>query len=327
MPFAFALVASAMIHAAALLGDWDLPGTHPPETPVAIEAVLAKPAATPAPVEQPAPRPAADKPRPRTIAAAPKPVATTSPVPAAPNPLPAEPMPASAPTAVPPAPTLEPAPPTPIRIALPGKGRVRYGITRGEGGFVIGQSVHTWQHDGLTYTLQSVTETTGLAAVFKPARVVQSSQGEITAEGLRPREFRHERVSGLDTASFDWERRVVAYAGREDSLAAGTQDFLSMFYQLVLLAPRVGALDVPIATGRKLETYRVEVLGEESLALPSGERRALRLKTGSGNDTIEVWLAVGDGDATRGLPLKIRFTDRKGEIFDQLADESAPETQ
>ena len=325
MPFAFALVASAMIHAAALLGEWDLPGTHPPETPVAIEAVLAKP---PAPVAQPTPRPAADKPRPRTIAAAPKPVAPTSPVPAAPNPLPAEPMPAPAPTVVPPAPILEPAPPTPIRIALPGKGRLRYSITRGEGGFVIGQSVHTWQHDGLTYKVQSVTETTGLAAVFKPARVVQTSQGEVAAEGLRPREFRHERVSGLDTASFDWERRVVAYAGREDSLPVGTQDFLSMYYQLVLLAPKAGTLDVTIATGRKLETYRFDVLGEESVALPSGERRALRVKTGSGNDSIEVWLAVGDGAETRGLPLKIRFTDRKGEIFDQLADESAPgETQ
>jgi hypothetical protein len=205
---------------------------------------------------------------------------------------------------------------------LPGKGRVRYTITRGEGGFVVGQATHTWEHDGLTYKLQSVTETTGLAAVFKPARVVQSSQGEVTAEGLKPREFRHERVNGLDTANFDWTRRVVAYAGREDSVAVGAQDMLSMYYQLVLLAPKGGALELPIATGRKLENYRFEVLGEETVALPSGERRAVRLRTRSGNDTIELWLGVGKDADTRGLPLKIRFIDRKGEIFDQLAEDT-----
>jgi len=153
--------------------------------------------------------------------------------------------------------------------------------------------------------------------VFKPARVVMSSRGEVTADGLRPLEFRHERVGGLDTAAFDWTRRTVAYAGREDAVAPRAQDMLSMYYQLVLLAPASGAVELPIATGRKLENYRFEVVGDEAVALPSGERRATRLKTRSGGDTIELWIGTG----TRGLPLKIRFTDRKGEVFDQVADE------
>ncbi|MDP1613027.1 MAG: DUF3108 domain-containing protein [Sulfuritalea sp.] len=225
------------------------------------------------------------------------------------------------PVAASPAPTFVSAAPIPASIALPGKGRVRYAITRGEGGFVVGQAVHAWEHDGFTYKLQSVTETTGLAALFKPARVLQSSQGEVTAEGLKPREFRHERVGGLDTASFDWARRMVSYAGREEGITAGAQDMLSMYYQLVLLAPKSGALEIPIATGRKVENYRFEILGEEVVALPSGERRATRLRTRSGSDTIELWLAVGKDAEMRGLPLKIRFTDRKGEIFDQLAED------
>jgi hypothetical protein len=205
---------------------------------------------------------------------------------------------------------------------------VRYTITRGDAGFVIGQVVHTWEHDGFTYKLESVAETTGLAALFRPARVIQSSQGEVTAEGLRPREFRHERVGGLDTASFDWVRGVLAYDGRAVSVAVGTQDMLSMYYQLVLLAPKSGNVDMPIATGRKLEIYRFEILGEEVVALPAGERRAMHLKTRSGNDTIELWLGVGKGADMYGLPLKIRFTDRKGEIFDQLAEDIVPrETQ
>ena len=343
MPIALALVASALIHAAALLGGgWDLPGAHDADPPAAIDAVLTRPAPPPAaapaaapvaaPVAKPEPRPRVDKPRPPPVA-----VAASEAVEPATIPMPAEPSAAPAvpaeqpPAAVPPAPTIEPvppAPPMPVSIALPGKGRMRYVITLGEGGFVIGRSVHTWQYDGLTYIVQSVTETTGLAAFLKPARVLHRSEGDITAEGLRPREFRHQRVNGLDTASFDWQRGIVAYAGREDAIVAGTQDFLSMYYQLVLMAPRSGALDVPIATGRKLETHRFQVLGEESVALPAGERQAMHLKMQSGNDSIEVWLAVGIGADARGLPLRIRLTNRKGEIFDQLADDTDPgETQ
>ena len=336
MPLLLALAASAVIHAAALLGPgWELPGLGEPEAPATIDAVLATPAARPeaAPAAKPAAKPPVDKPR--RLAAAAQSSSDSAPVAAA-NPS-APPMETPPPVAVSPAPSardtasgaaggisFSSAAPVPASIALPGKGRVRYTITRGEGGFEVGQAVHAWEHDGLTYKLQSVTETTGLAALFKPARVLQSSQGEVTAEGLKPREFRHERVNGLDTASFDWTRRVVSYGGREDGIAVGAQDMLSMYYQLVLLAPKGGTLDMPIATGRKLENYRIEVLGEEVVALPAGERRASRLRIRSGGDTIELWLVVGKDAEMRGLPLKIRFTDRKGEIFDQLAADIDP---
>lgn len=321
MPFALALLASALLHGAALIGPgWPLPGLNEAETPPAIEAVLTKPAAAldAAPVDKPTPRPPpADKPRPRRVSSAAPATASNA---SAPGAVQAE----APPAAVPAEPTSEPvasAPaqaPAPVQhSALPGKGRVRYVVTRGEGGFVVGQTVHTWEHDGISYKAQSVAETTGLAALFKPVRVMQSSEGELTAEGLKPHEFRHQRVAGLDMASLDWARRVVAYAGREESIAPGTQDMLSLYYQLVLLAPQNGALDIPIATGRKLESFRIEVLGEESVALPAGERRAMRLRTRSGNDSVELWIAAD----MRGLPVKIRITDRKGDIFDQVVQD------
>lgn len=327
MPFALALVASALLHAAALVSSgWTLPGTHEPEPPQTMEAVLARPPlrSEPAPEAKPAPRPPAARPRPATAA---QPVlAASKPAPA----VPLEPPPAvePVPVAVAPAPAPEPAAPVPAKTALPGKGSLRYVITRGEGGFVIGQAIHSWEHDGFRYRLKSLTETTGLAAVFKPAQVFQSSQGEVTDDGLRPREFRHERAGGIDTASFDWPARIVTYGARREAIVAGTQDMLSMYYQLVLLSPVSGTLEMPIATGRKLENYRFEVLGEEVLALKSGDRRALHVRTRSGDDTIELWLRIGPGGAARGLPLKIRFIDRKGEIFDQVADEpEMPQSQ
>jgi hypothetical protein len=219
MPFALALVASALLHAAALVGSgWTLPGTHEPEPPQTIEAVLAKPPlrSEPAPEAKPAPRPPTCR--------RPRPATTAQPVLAADKPAPAPPLSSRRLRSSRPRSPWRPRRPSRAcragagRIALPGKGRLRYVITRGEGGFVVGQAVHSWEHDGFTYKLQSVTETTGLAAVFKPARVFQSSRGEVTDDGLRPLEFRHERVGGIDTASFDWGRRIVAYAGREEAV-------------------------------------------------------------------------------------------------------------
>ena len=329
MPLLIAFAASALLHAAALVGSgWALPGSDEAEPPTTtIEAVIARPAPKAETPPKAAPRPPAARQRnsPASLAGAPGPAMTVpSPEPSS-TVAPAAPLPVP-PPAAPPAAMPEPVAPAPPTTALAGRGQVRYAITRGEGGFVVGQAIHTWEHDGFRYRLRSVTETTGLAALFKPARVVQSSEGELAGEGLQPREFRHERVGGVDTASFDWPGRAVAFAGRREAIVGGTQDMLSMYYQLVLLAPTQGALDMPIATGRKLENYRFEVLGEETLALPAGQRRALRVRTRSGGDTIELWLHAGEGAASRGLPLKIRFIDRKGEIFDQIADE-AGETQ
>ncbi len=326
MPLVLALLASTLLHVAAVVAPgWVVPDALDSDLPPTIDAVLAKaPERTEAaPVAKPAPRPAR-KPAPPSAAQPVVAAATPSELP----PVATPPPPVEEPVAVPPAPTIEPAAPVPANTALPGRGRMRYVITRGERGFVIGQAVHSWDHDGFGYRLKSMTETIGIAAVFKPVQVFQSSQGEITDAGLQPREFRHERAAGIDTANFDWVRRVVAYAGREDSLSEGTQDLLSMYYQLVLLAPRSGAVEMPIATGRKLANYRFDVLGEETLDFPAGERRTVHIRARSGNDIIEMWLPIGEGEQSRGMPLKIRITDRKGEIYDQIADDlSSTETK
>ena len=344
MPLVLALVASALFHIGVVVAPgWALPEALESDLPPTIDAVLVKAPvraetvpvrAETAPVTKPVTNPV-----PRGIPPAVAPAAAE-----AQHGLPAVASPAAEETAraLPPAPSArdtvsgsagnitieEPPLAQPAKTALPGRGRMRYIVTRGGGGFVIGESVHSWDHDGFTYRLESLTETTGLAAVFKPARIVQSSRGEVGAAGLRPREVRHERAAGIDSASFDWLRGIVAYAGREASLAEGTQDMLSMYYQLVLLAPRSGTVEMPIATGRKLATYRFEVLGEETLSFATGERQTVHIRTRSGNDNIEMWLPLGTGEQARGMPLKIRIIDRKGDIYDQIADDlSSTETK
>ena len=210
-----------------------------------------------------------------------------------------------------------------IKLAgLPGEGRLRFLITYGTSDLIVGQNVFTWKHDGHTYTAKSVTQTTGLVALFKPARVVQESHGDITPAGLQPLAFSNEGKRGTDTAHFNWQARTLSYAGHEDLLPAGTQDMLSMYFQLVLLLASANPpdpLELPIATGRKLERYRFELLGEEPLLYQGAPHAALHLKTRNGNDTIEIWIARD----VSILPIKIRFTDRKGEVFEQIAEEMA----
>lgn len=323
MPLLFAFVASMGMHVAILLGPgWGLPLGQDPDPPTTLDAVIARPAprVEPAPVKAPQKTTPS---KPRIVAESPAPTPEAPSMPPTERTVaatPPEPSPAPAPAPAPP--VVEAAAPVPVKTALPGRGSARFKVTRGEGGFVIGQAIYTWEHDGFRYRLKNLIETTGLAAVFKPVQSLASSEGEVTADGLRPSQFRQERVGGVDTASFDWLGRFVSYAGRRDPIVNGTQDLLSMYYQLMILAPTQGAVEMPIATGRKLETYRFEVLGEVALATARGERRTILVRARGGGDTIEIWLPAGEGAITRGMPLKIRFIDRKGEVFDQIADDT-----
>ena len=254
----------------------------------------------------------------------PAPQAPLAPLPPAPEtataPSPATPSLPQASTVAAPPPALAVAePPPPPGVDLPRQGRIQFNVSRGDQGLVVGRAVHRWRLDGGRYELSNVTETTGLAAIFRPVRMVQSSVGALSGSTLQPREYRSERDGKLvDAASFDWSAKRLSYGGRSVPLLAGAQDMLSAFYQLGRQAAEAG-MELPLTTGRKFEIYSFLLLGEEKLTLPFGEVRTIHLKSGGepGRDATEVWLAP----SMRGLPLKIRYTDREGEAFNQIAAE------
>lgn len=331
------LALSLLLHLALFVAPgWRLPTLESDADSAQLDAHLVPPVrrAAPPPATKPrAPRRVAAQPRPKAATPAAEPIvgpavesavesstqATTvraAPGGAGPATAAAEPVqPAAAPAEPPP----KPEQPPPEPLPLPRQGHIRFAVSRGDQGFIIGQAVHRWSHDDKTYVLNSVTETTGIAALFRRARVVQTSEGEITPDGLRPLYYRTERngVAG-EAASFDWQARKLTYSGaRVATLVPGAQDMLSLFYQLGQHLPAEHSA-VMIATGKKFERYAFAVKGEEKLSLPFGEQRVLHLVSGGeGSEATEIWL----GMELRGLPLKVRYTDRNGDSFVQVAEE------
>lgn len=312
-PFWLALAASLMLHAAMLASPgWGLPFSEDEPGATLLDAQLAIPqaarTATPLPAAKPPPRPR-PPPAPK---AAPAPVENAV----------AMPQPDPAPVTSEPAVAAEVAQPDPpLRTvtyadSFPRNGRIVFQVTRGESGLIVGQAEHRWQHDGENYQLRAVTETIGLAALFRPAQVAQESRGRFIASGLQPLEFRVERDGKpKESALFEPASGNIRFGGGNSApFVNGMQDLLSLFYQLGAVPTDAPRFTVSVTTGRKLATFTVTQLATETLDTPFGERPAQHLAISGGNaeENTEVWL-----DTASRLPLKIRYRDRKGEIFDQ----------
>lgn len=312
-----ALVGSLLIHGAALLGTEVAWFDEPPEAPV-IHAVLQvppAPAAVPAATPPPARRAARAKPLPRPtpppapIAEKALPVVPEEVVPPAAEAVAAtEPEPAAAPS------------PEPVKPALPANGVIRFSVVKDSLGLEVGRAEQRWEFgDDGTYRLTASSETSGLAAMFSPARLDQESRGRLVAGGLQPESFRSLREGKpQEGADFDWPAGVLRMLrdGSTHPLRPGTQDILSLLYQLAYLAHLADGVTLGVVTARKFERHALDALGEEEIETPAGRFRTLRLRAISETMT-EIWIALDHGR----LPVKIRFTDKKGESFEQVATE------
>lgn len=324
MPLALfaAFVVSLGVHAAALFGtDFDL--STAPEAPP-LQAEIRLPAEAP-PVAASAPAPA--KPARKAARAAPRRLAVPAPV-AGPAggeavELAAREKPDDAPSDDAPAAFEPPLPAETMRF--PAHGMIRFRVERGDQGFEIGQATHTWEIAEGRYRLTALTETSGLIAFFKPLRIELESRGRVTAQGFRPEIFltrRDGRETG-EKAEFDWDEmrlRIGAMPGR--GLVSGTQDLLTFHYQLAFLPDTAQEYTLPIASGKKFEYYRLEVVGDEEIDTPAGHFRTLHLRA-PGNSMTELWLAREHGL----LPVKIRHVDRRGDSFVQVATEIGSDVQ
>ncbi len=323
MPIALfaALAGSLAIHAAALLGtDIELFGGGQEAEPVPLRAELRPPPPASEPVALPSP-PAQASPPPVARRAKPPRQASAGELPAA-APAIEEPtmeiapeMPSTAPAD---APVAAAEPPRPV---LPASGSIRFAIYKESLGLQIGRAEHSWEFaDDGSYRLTGTTETSGLVALFKPVRMEVESRGRLVAGGLQPERYTTLK-NGRDAnenAEFDWASREVRLSrdGSVRQIAPGAQDILSLNYQFAYLGRLAEGVSIGVVTGRKYVRYAVDSLGEEEIETPAGRFRTLHLRAMT-DRTTEVWIALDHAS----LPVKIRFTDNKGESYAQVATE------
>ncbi len=329
-----AILASAAAHAFVGYGTWLRPAESPRDLQP-LQARLESPpvpaAAMPDPVPGTTARATATRrqaPRHAVVAtadasAAEQPAAMPDPVPDAPAPVErAEPVIlATAPES-----TLAAELPPPR--ALPRRGHITFHLYYGDDRAAVGRVVQTWLADGGAYTLESDARTVGLIEAFRPQRWRYTSRGRITAQGLQPDAFTMNRTRrGRDEAAqarFDWAGASLALgnlrATRTEPLRAGSQDLISMMFQLALVPPAPGRITMPVTNGSRFEEYELQVLPEESLDTPLGLLRVLPVRQvrRPGRDGLEIWLAT----EYRHLPVRIRFVGRDGETTgEQVASE------
>ena len=215
--------------------------------------------------------------------------------------------------------------PPPGSIRFPRSGRLDYAVSIGDPPTPIGRATYAWEASGEAYRLSLSAETTGLVGLLRRVRVVQTSEGRITPDGLRPDAFATDRSPKArnEFARFDWPAKQVTFgypdALQTATLYAGAQDTLSLILQFAFVPIEQGRRDVLLTTGRKVYVQAYERVAEELIETPAGGWRTWhlrRVRAQPGDEGYDMWLATD----RPYLPVRIRWTDRNGRTTNATLD-------
>ena len=309
---AAALVVSLGAH--LILAALPAPPLAAPAAPVLLSATITEmpPPPAPPPAKPPpkhrAPTPKAKPPAPVIAVPAPQPDAPIPPVAAEAWPIPEDDVAAAnaeSPPAreaqAPPAEALPPvaeAPPPvlPQPRRIPPRIELVYRGFLGTQGFFIGDAVYRLEHEGERYTITTVAQARGLAALFIRGEGHLESTGTITPAGLQPDLYTAERTSDgrHEAAMFDWSRATVFLHDHKTApLALPTFDPLAVLWQFYFLPPGDGETEFNVATTRRVYHAHFRRVGTETLSLPfrEVETEVWERDAGDGNLSARVWLA------------------------------------
>ena len=187
-------------------------------------------------------------------------------------------------------------------------------------------------HDGKRYSLVEESRAKGLAAVLLPGVLRRSATGTISAEGLRPDEFRDRRGNRPENlARFDWTKGELEFS-TEGKTETQTQtqtiserdllsDRLSFFWTFAFRPAAIlkagSEIRAMLTDGRGLSSFRYRVAGTETLITPAGPLRAVKLvkqmETGDDRST-EIWFAI----ERNYLPVRILVMEKDGTRVDTI---------
>lgn len=193
-----------------------------------------------------------------------------------------------------------------------------------------GRSTITYKNDyNQRYSLTWSVEATGLLGLFYP-NLVQTSEGNITKNGLQPLRYQYQFGDKKDKsyqAEFDWDNRTLmlksSNGDKATDMASNTQDMLSFMYQFMFVAP-LQEMRMSLTNGKRMNEYDYVFEGEETVTVDAQSLRTLHIAHSKANndEKTELWLAVD----YRYIPVKIKKTDKKGMVIEQVATHIATQT-
>lgn len=204
-------------------------------------------------------------------------------------------------------------------FAAPQKLVAVYHVTRN--GQPFADVTETFKQEGGRYKLESVTKGIGVYGLFGERRL--ASEGEVTAEGLRPAHFEQQQGDNAKkaiSADFDWSAKTLAMKAKGQvttaPLEAGTQDLASFAYQFMFVPPKGDEVVLPVTTGKKQRVYRYRVAERDAaLETGAGKFKTLHLVNAKeSGEEKELWLGV----EAHHLPVRIVMQDEKGAKIEQV---------
>jgi len=180
-----------------------------------------------------------------------------------------------------------------------------------------------FEQRGTGYSIVSESNPAGLLAIFVRTRIKVTSTGSVTPAGLRPDQLEYGRLDDASknvSARFDWktDQLSMTFDGHNETIALpkDTQDRLSLMYQFMFLpAERLANLAFHMTNGKKIEAYRYQLAGRETLNTALGKLDTVHLikQRDPGDNAVEVWLAP----EYHHLPVKVLIVENDGSKYEQ----------
>jgi len=204
-------------------------------------------------------------------------------------------------------------------FAAPQKLTAVYHVT--QNGLPFADVTETFRQEGGHYTVESVTAGIGIYALFGKRRLY--SEGEVTAEGLRPAHFelqQGDNVKKAVSADFDWTGKTVALKAKgqmtKEPLEVGTQDLASYAYQFMFVPPKGDDVVLSVTTGKQQRVYHYRITERDvNVETAAGKFKAEHLVNAKENgEEKELWL----GAEAHHIPVRILMRDDKGAKIEQV---------
>lgn len=183
-----------------------------------------------------------------------------------------------------------------------------------------------WTQDGSNYSARLA-----ITAFLLGSRI-QTSAGQLTAEGLAPQRF-SDKVKTEVAAHFERDKGIVSFSANtpDAPLQPGAQDRLSVLLQLgSLLAgapqryPVGSSISIQTIGPKDADDWRFTVGEEQTLTLPEGDhktRKLSRIPQREHDVQVDVWLASD----LAYLPVQLRLTQDNGDFVQlQLKSVATP---